>query len=280
MMKHETRQRRSLSATHVIAIVIFATIGSQRAGATANGRLFAVQAADFAGHWEYRVDDGTYEERLDLRVSGDQISGTLEAFEHGYFSGRTTSKGLFRVQGTVRDGRLDARLVESSSGSAQTATLSRRGAYLVLTTGGRAVGYARQGTSLVQSADGSSEAQALARAVTGKIFQASAQTNARGSFVGGRLRFAFCANGEMAYDESDLGSTPGSTPGSSADLGTSVSRRGQWTVVLYAGAPVIRAQWNGTGTSYSLTAYFEVHPAADGQSIELNGRRLPLGGRC
>src|SRR5690242_9495835 len=99
MRKHETRQRRSPSSIHVIAIVIFATMGSQRAGATASGRLFAVQAGDFAGHWEYRVDDGTYEERLDLRVSGDQVTGTLEAFEHGYFSGRTTSKGLFRVQG-------------------------------------------------------------------------------------------------------------------------------------------------------------------------------------
>jgi hypothetical protein len=280
MMKHETRQGGSPSAAHLIALalVIIATLDSQRAGATVS--RVAAQAADFAGHWEYRVDDGTYEERLDLRVSGDQVTGTLEGFEHGYFSGRTTSKGVFRVQGTVRDGRLEARLVESSSGNAQSAMLSRRGAYLVLTTGGRAVGYARQGTSLVQSADGSSEAQALVRAVNGKVFQVSAQTNGRGSFVGGRLRFAFCANGEMAYDESDLASTPGYTAGSSADIGSSVSRRGQWGVVLYAGAPVIRAQWNGTGTSYSLTAYYEIHPARDGQSIELNGNRLPLAGRC
>lgn len=280
MTKHETRRRRSLSASPLMVIGFFATMGSQRAYAALTEGQPAAQAADFAGHWEYRVDDGTYEERLDLRARDDQITGTLEAFEHGYFSGRTTSKGLFRVQGTMRGGRLEVRLVESSSGNAHTATLSRRGVYLVLTSGGRGVGYARQGTSLVQSADGSSEAQALARAVSGKVFQASAQTNGRGSFVGGRLRFAFCANGEMAYDESDLGSTPGSAPGTSADIGSSVSRRGQWGVVLYAGAPVIRAQWNGTGTSYSLTAYFEVHPASDGQSIQLNGRRLPLAGRC
>jgi hypothetical protein len=63
-------------------------------------------------------------------------------------------------------------------------------------------------------------------------------------------------------------------------MGSSVSRRGQWSVVLYAGAPAIMAHWRGTGTSHSLTAYFEVHPEPDGESIELRGQKLRLSGRC
>ena len=74
---------------------------------------------------------------------------------------------------------------------------------------------------------------------------------------------------------SDVGSVP-----DGGSIGNTVTRRGQWGVVLYAGSPAIKAQWQGTGTSYSLTAYFRVRPAASGNSANVDGVDLPLTGRC
>jgi hypothetical protein len=150
---------------------------------------------------------------------------------------------------------------------------------LIITVGGRDVGYARPGKSLVEPGEGSSEALALTRAVMGRVYQTSTQVNGRGAFVGGRMRFALCSNGEIAYDESDLATTGSSSRGTS-DLGSTISRRGEWTVVLYAGAPKVMARWRGSGSSYSLTAYFDVRPSADGRSAEIDGSRLPATGKC
>jgi hypothetical protein len=240
----------------------------------------APQTGDLSGRWEFKVDDGTYEERLDLTVSGDQLRGTLAAFKNGYFSRRSTEAGSFRVEGRVKNGSAAARLIDLSDGSARDVEIARRGAYLVLRLPGRVVGYGRPGTPLVQDGEGSSEALALAKAVVGRVYQSSAQTSGRGSFVGGRTRLALCANGEVAYDVSDLATVPGNSPGTTSDMGRSVSRRGQWTVVLYAGAPMVMTRWRGSGSSYSLTAYFDVRPATDGRSAEVDGTRLPVTGSC
>jgi hypothetical protein len=242
--------------------------------------MASFQSPDLSGRWEFKVDDGTYEERLELVVSGDQIRGTLAAFKHGYFSRNSTAAGSFRVEGRVQNGRASARMIDVSDGSAHDVEIARRGAYLLLRLPGRVVGYARPGTPLVQDAEGSSEALALAKAVVGRVYQTSAQASSRGSFIGGRTRLALCANGEVAYDFSDLASVPGNSPGTTNDMGTSVSRRGQWTVVLYAGAPTIMTRWRGSGSSYSLTAYFDVQPAADGKSADVDGKRLPMTGTC
>ena len=115
---------------------------------------------------EYRVDDGTYEEQLELTTSGDQVRGTLNAYEHGYFSGRTKLTASLRIVGTVHDGRGSVKLVDESSGGAHEVQISRRGAYLVLGTPGHFTGYARPGTPLVQDASGSADAKALARAIS------------------------------------------------------------------------------------------------------------------
>ncbi len=244
------------------------------------GVLFTTQGADFSGKWEFRVDDGTYEERLELTSSGDRVHGTLNAYQHGYFSGRTTNAGSFRIDGSARDGRGTVTLTDQSSGATREMQISRRGAYLLLGAPGHIVGYARPGTSLVQEASASTEAKALARAITGNMYQTGSQTSGRGGFVGGRTRLALCANGEIAYDVSDVASVPGASAGSMNDMGSTMSRRGEWTIVLYAGAPAVMARWRGTGSSYSLTAYFDVQPAADGKSADVDGKRLMLAGRC
>ena len=238
------------------------------------------QGTELSGKWEFKVDDGTYDERLDLSVSGNQLRGTLIAFNHGYFSRRSTEAGSFRVEGTVQNGRAAARMIDVSNGSSRDVEITRRGAYLLLRLPGRVVGYARPGTPLVRDGEGSGEALALAKAVMGRIYQTSSQANGRGSFVGGRTRLALCANGEVAYDFSDLVTVPGNSSGATNDAGSSVSRRGQWTVVLYAGAPMVMTRWQGTGSSYSLTAYFDVLPAADGKSADVDGKRLPVTGSC
>ena len=278
-----------LSATHrpgfFAMLAVLATSVSYRAHAATAARPHTPAEASFqspsvAGQWQFKNDDGTYEERLELTVTGDQLRGTLEAYEHGYFSRRTTNTASLRIEGTVRNGRVTGRLIDASSGTGRDAEFSRRGAYLVLRSGGRTTGYARPGTPLVQDGEGSPEALALAKALVGRIYQSGTQASGRGSFVGGRLRLALCENGEIAYDESDLASVPGASPGATSSMGSSMSRRGRWTVVLFAGAPMVMARWNGSGSSYSLTAYFDVQPAADGKSIELDGKRLPVTGRC
>jgi hypothetical protein len=240
----------------------------------------AVPDSAFAGAWEFASDDGTYGERIELSVSGGNAQGSLAAVRHGYFSGRNTSAGTLDIQGAVRDGQLELQMTDPSSGSVSQARGRRRGAYLIMHIGQRDIGYARPGMALVQSAETSAEARALASALSGRIYQVTSRTSGRDSFAGGRMRLALCANGEIAYDASDLATTSGPSFGGSADIGSSVSRRGQWSVVLYAGAPTIMARWRGTGTSYSLTAYFEVHPSADASSADVNGTRLPLAGTC
>jgi hypothetical protein len=71
-----------------------------------------------------------------------------------------------------------------------------------------------------------------------------------------------------------------STGAGGVDMGDATSRRGQWGVVLLAGAPVVRAHWNGTGSSYSLTRYFRVQPHADGSGARIDGTELPAAGSC
>jgi hypothetical protein len=180
----------------------------------------------------------------------------------------------------MRDGRLELRLSDRNSGKSANGQAWLRGQYLAMRINGRIAAYARHGVPLVRDAEGSPEALALAQAVAGRVYQTSTQAAGRNAYVGGRMKFAFCANGEMAYDESDVAAVAGPGFGDTGDMGSSVSRRGQWTVVLYGGAPMIMARWRGTGTSYSLTAYFEVVPSADGRSAEVNGTRLPATGRC
>ena len=241
--------------------------------------LEGVQASAFDGTWQFKVDDGTYEERIELVTSGDQIRGTLTAARHGYFSNRTTTEGTFRVEGTVRGGRASVRVVDQSGGGARDAEIRRRGAYLIVRIGNKDIGYARPGTPLVQHDENSSEALALVRAVMGKVYETRTQAGGRGAFVGGRTRLALCANGEIAYDESNVATT-GPSAGGTSDLGSSLARRGRWTVVLYAGAPTVMARWEGTGSSYSLSAYFDVRPSPDGRSAEVDGTLLPVTGKC
>jgi hypothetical protein len=46
------------------------------------------------------------------------------------------------------------------------------------------------------------------------------------------------------------------------------------------GAPAVRADWEGTGTSYGLTHYFRVRPSANGRSALIDGAEVPLAGEC
>jgi hypothetical protein len=132
----------------------------------------------------------------------------------------------------------------------------------------------------VRSADGSAEAETLARQLVGRIYSVTNQASGRGAFVGGRVKLALCADGSIAYDASNLVATPSPLGDAGVDGGESVSRRGQWSVVLLAGAPMVQARWQGTGSSYSLTRYFTIRPDPSGQSAEVDGKRLPMTGRC
>jgi hypothetical protein len=167
------------------------------------------------------------------------------------------------------------------NGMSVPATLRLRGNYLVLlVNGAEASAYARPGESLVASAQNSPEAAALARAISGKIYEASSQAGGRGAFVGGRIKLALCSNGGIAFDASNLASAPGGFNNPGVDMGGSVSRRGQWSIVLLGGAPVVRAEWEGTGSTYSLTGYFRIRPAANGRSANVDGIELPVSGGC
>lgn len=237
-------------------------------------------AGDFAGEWQQVNDDETEGEIVQLTASGDAVSGTLTAVERGYYSGNVTTKGTVSLRGTVRNGALEFRAWDPAGTPEQgvSGTAHRRGEYLVLKIGERESGYARPGTPLVKSAEGSAEAAALARAITGRVYSASSQAGGGGAFVGGRVRLALCSDGSIEYDASDLATTPGALPGGGVDMGGTVTRRGSWSIVLVAGEPAVRAQWRGTGSSYSLTAYFRVRPTADG--AEVDGIRLPATDRC
>ena len=238
-------------------------------------------ARDFAGRWEATSDDGTSQEVVELTAEGSAVTGTLTVLEHGYFSRRTTVKQQLAIRGTVQGGVLQLRIwdAEGSADNAASGTGRLRGEYLVLRAGESESGYARPGTPLVRSAEGSSEAERLARAVVGRVYSTSQQASGRGAFVGGRVRLALCADGTVAYDASDVAATPGPL-GGGADLGSTVTRRGTWDVVLVAGAPAVRAHWQGTGSSYSLTAYFHIRPDATGRSATVDVTQLPVTGRC
>lgn len=239
----------------------------------------AGSATDFAGQWQLRSDDGTSEETVELTVRGIDVDGRITALEHGYFSKRTTVKARLLVRGTLANGALQLRFWNeaASPNDAKAATGRLRGEYFVLTIDGAETGYARPGRDLVKSAEGAAEAATLARAVIGRIYSHSSQVGGRGGAIaGGRTRLALCADGTVAYDASDVGSAPDG----GGSLGNTVSRRGTWGIVLYAGVPMVKAQWQGSGSSYSLTAYFRVRPDAAGRSATVDGVDLPVTGRC
>ena len=234
---------------------------------------------DFTGPWEVVSDDGTNTETAELALSNGSVEGILRSIERGYYSGRVTVTAEVAVRGTPRAGGLDLQAWNTQSGSAENAISGRavrRGDFLILRVGDGETAYARPGISVVQSAETSAAGAKLAQAIAGKIYSAGTQTSGRGAFVGERVRFAFCADGSMAFDASDLAST-GSN---GVDMGETTSRRGQWGVVLLAGVPVVRATWNGTGSSYSLTRYFRVQPNATGSAARVDGTSLPATGAC
>ena len=239
-------------------------------------------AADFAGRWEHVSDDGTEAQVVELEADGGVLTGTIAMLSRGYYSGRTDVQLQLALRGEVRGSTLRLSIWDPQ-GSPQEAASGigyLRNGYLVLRAAGRHTGFARPGTPLVVPADGSAEAAALERAVTGRVYSAGSQASGRGATVGGRLRLALCADGRVELDASDLASTPGAGVGGGVDMGGAVARRGAWDVVLLAGAPAVRARWQGTGSTYSLTAYFAIEPAADGRSAEIDGTVLPVTGRC
>jgi hypothetical protein len=235
---------------------------------------------EFGGEWHTASHDGTSGEVAELQVSGNSIQGTVTAYSRGYFSGKVTVDAKVAVRGTYRNGSYDVQLTDTQSGSTATGSLRLRGEYLILLDGAtERAGYAREGRSLEANAERSAEAAALARAIGGHVYSTSNQASGRGGFVGGRTKIAFCRDGSISYDASDVGST-GSMPGGAVSMGSSIARRGRWSIVLYAGAPAVRADWQGTGTSYSLVAYFRVSPSGDGRSATVDGRELPMTANC
>ena len=256
-----------------------AEAGEMRA---AGDGLRAGEADDFAGRWELTSDDGTSQEVVELAVRGGVVTGEITAFEHGYFSRRTTVKGRMLVRGTLANGALQMRFsaADASPNESVAATGRLRGEYLVVRSGETETGYARPGRPLVRPAEGSADAAALARAVVGRIYSKASQAAGRGGgVVGARVRFALCADGRIELDASDVGSVP--LPlGGGMGMGDTMTRRGQWSVVLVAGAPAVQARWHGTGTSYSLTAYFRVVPDANGRAATVDGVPLAVTGRC
>ena len=247
-------------------------------GSSASDRGFRMGGpTDFSGQWQLGSDDGTSQEVLELAIRGTDVSGEITALEHGYFSNRTTVKARFGVRGTLANGALQLQLwnADGTPNDSRRATARLRGEYLILDIGGSESGYARPGRSLVQAADGSADAAALTRAIGGRVYSSTTQAGGRGgSIAGARVRLALCADGRIEYDASDVASAGGGS------IGDAVARRGTWVVVLHAGTPAVRAQWQGTGTSYSLVAYFRVRPDASGRSANVDGTDLPLTGRC
>jgi hypothetical protein len=235
---------------------------------------------EFAGSWEAISDDGTNTETAEFELVDGVVTGTLQSLERGYYSGRVTVTAEVTVRGTPRVGALDLRAWDAQTGSPENAIPGRavrRGDFLVLRIGDGESGYARPGVAIVRSAEGSPEAANLAQAIAGRIYSASTQSSARGAFVGNRVRLSLCSDGNIAFDVSDLASTGGAR---GVDMGDATSRRGQWSVVLRAGTPVVRAQWTGTGSSYSLTRYFRVQPHKGGSGARIDGTDLPVTGSC
>jgi len=235
---------------------------------------------EFAGSWEAVSDDGTNTETAEFELADGGVRGTLRSLERGYYSGRVTVNAEVSLRGTPRGGALDLRAWDAQTGSPENAVAGRavrRGDFLILRIGDGETGYARPGVAIVRSAEGSPEAASLAQAIAGRIYSASTQRSARGAFVGNRVRLSLCSDGNIAFDVSDLASTGGEA---GVDMGDATSRRGQWSVVLRAGTPVVRAQWSGTGSSYSLTRYFRVQPHNDGSGARVDGTDLPVAGSC
>ena len=237
-------------------------------------------AEAFAGSWESVSDDGTKTETAELQILDGNVTGTLRSLERGYYSGRVKVTAEIALRGTPNDGGLDVKAWDAENGSEETAVSGRamrRGDYLIVRIGDGETDYARPGETLVTSAEGSREATALANAIAGRVYSASTQASGRGAFVGNRVKLALCGDGTIAYDVSDLASTGGVD---GVDAGDATSRRGQWGIVLLAGSPVVRANWAGTGSSYSLTRYFRVIPAPSGSSAFIDGTELPVSGSC
>lgn len=243
--------------------------------------MASVDPDAFTGQWQMASPDGTYAEELELRRTGDGVSGSIRGLERGYFSGRTTVKSEMTIEGSgAAAGRgLALTVTDQESGNRVQASAERRGDYLILKLGGNETPYARPGVSLVQDASGSREAAALERAVRGNVYVASTQASGRGAFVGKRTRLALCADGGIQFSTSDLASTPGGFDNGGVDFGGSTSRQGGWEIVLYGGAPAVHARWQGTGTSYALDRYFRIVPGQGGR-ITVDGTPLPLQGHC
>ena len=233
---------------------------------------------DFAGSWQATSDDGTNMETAEIDVSDGGASGMLKSLERGYYSGRTTVTAEVAFRGTLRDNALVIQAWDVNSGSPESAVAGRafrRGEYLVVQIGTGESSYAREGVALVKTAEGSAPALKLANAIGGRIYSSGGQASGRGGFVGGRKRLALCADGTIAFDASDLASTGGND---GVDMGSTTSRRGRWGVVLFAGLPTVRAEWEGTGSSYSLTRYFRVVPTTNGAQVD--GADLASAGSC
>ncbi|CAN5869821.1 hypothetical protein BH24GEM1_BH24GEM1_18440 [soil metagenome] len=241
-------------------------------------------AQDYSGRWEAASDDGTEQHVAQLGESAGRVDGTVTALEVGYFSGNVSVREQLELIGTVRGGTLEftGTLISAGEEAGQSVSGSavRRGEYLVIRVGTYQLELARPGTPLVRSAEGSTEAFMLARAISGREYSTRSEARGGGAYVGSRVHLALCAGGRIEYSRSDLATTPGSFPDARVDMGSSYSRRGTWTVVLYAGVPVVRAEWEGSGTSYSLVAYLRVEPSADGSTAIVDGMELPSMGRC
>ena len=252
--------------------------GETDANASDNELITRSGLGDFEGSWEAASDDGTNVETADIKINDAEASGILKSLERGYYSGRTTVTAEVAFLGTLHEGALKLEAWDVNNGSPQSAVAGRafrRGEYLVIQIGTGGTSYARPGVSLVKSAEGSAPALKLANAIGGKVFSTSSQASGRGASVGSRTRLALCADGSIAFDASDVASTGGSD---AVDMGSTTSRRGQWGIVLLAGLPTVKAQWEGTGSSYSLTRYFHIEPRSNG--VVVDGADLTLSGSC
>lgn len=264
---------------------IVVCLAAASAGATrAPAQESATGGGDaFQGRWEAESEDGTELHVAELVSEDGRVTGRVVRAERGYFSGRVEVQEQLDLEGTVRGGVLEfaGRLAQADGReSPATGSVRRRGEYLVLRVGSYEVALAPPGVPLAVSAEGSAEAGALGRRIAGREYSSSTQAHGGGAFVGERIRLALCSDGTIAYSRSDLAATPGALPGEGVGGGSSWSRRGRWSVVLYAGAPVVRAEWEGTGTSYSLVDYIRIEPAADGRSATVEGTTLPVTGGC
>jgi hypothetical protein len=123
------------------------------------------------------------------------------------------------------------------------------------------------------------EAVALERAIAGRVYSAPL-LEAGGTLSAQRARLSLCSDRRIAWDVSDLASAVASLASPDPGAGETITRRGTWSIVLLAGAPAIRAQWQGNGYSFPLTDYFMILPSTAGDSAIVDGFRLPVTGSC